>query len=175
MRYLVFETALGHCAVAYRVKPVAIVRTSLPQPKERLLAAIGTHPVVQSANDPRLQQLANSMHAYFDKPPHCITIPWDLLDMTTLTCLQRAVLNSTAAIPFGQTRAYRDIAAAIDRPRAYRFVGTTLAQNPFPLVIPCHRVIRSDGSTGRFGGGTELKETLLDLESSRRTHVAATT
>jgi len=173
MRYFVFATALGHCAIAYRPKPFAILGTSLPQPKSQLLAAAGPHPVVQSARHPRIQQLASSMRTYFDKPPHPIAIPWGFLDMTPLTRLQQAVLAATGAIPFGQTRAYRDIADAIGCPRAYRFVGTTLAQNPFPLVIPCHRVIRSDGSFGRFGGGTELKQTLLDLESGRAVHSTA--
>jgi methylated-DNA-[protein]-cysteine S-methyltransferase len=60
---------------------------------------------------------------------------------------------------------YKTIAAAVDRPKAYRFVGTTLAINPFPILIPCHRVIRSDGAIGEYGGGSALKKWLIDLES----------
>jgi len=62
-------------------------------------------------------------------------------------------------------RSYRDIAVAVGRPRAYRFVGTTLANNPFPILIPCHRVIRSDGSFGLFGGGSDMKRKLIELEA----------
>ena len=57
------------------------------------------------------------------------------------------------------------VTTAVGRTRAYRFVGTTLANNPFPILIPCHRVIRSDGSFGRFGGGSDLKRKLIELEA----------
>lgn len=86
--------------------------------------------------------------------------------MGGLTRLQQSVLAATASIPCGELRSYKDIAEAIDRPRAYRFVGTTLGENPFPIVIPCHRVIRSDGSYGQFGGGTDLKRKMIELEAS---------
>ncbi|UCD31652.1 MAG: methylated-DNA--[protein]-cysteine S-methyltransferase [Desulfobacterales bacterium] len=68
-------------------------------------------------------------------------------------------------IPYGQLKSYKEIAAAIQRPRAYRFVGSTLAINPYPILIPCHRVIRSDSSFGRFGGGAELKRKLIEMEA----------
>ncbi len=53
----------------------------------------------------------------------------------------------------------------IDHPGAYRFVGTALSKNPFPIIVPCHRVIRSDGGYGQFGGGTDLKKKLIELEA----------
>jgi len=91
--------------------------------------------------------------------------PWEWPDLSGLTALQRSVLYATAAIPYGSVRTYGQVAAAIDRPRACRFVGTTLAKNPYPILIPCHRVIRSDGTTGQFGGGTDLKKRLIERES----------
>jgi methylated-DNA-[protein]-cysteine S-methyltransferase len=78
------------------------------------------------------------------------------------------VLRARAAIPHGTVKTYKDIAIAIDRPWAYRFVGTTLANNPFPGVVPCHRVIRSDSTLGQFGGGTDLKRKLIGLEAGEK-------
>src|SRR3954452_16841868 len=68
------------------------------------------------------------------------------------------------AIPFGQTGTYASIAAAAGSPRAVRAAGTACATNPIPLIVPCHRVVRSDGSMGLYGGGVERKRQLLELE-----------
>ena len=84
--------------------------------------------------------------------------------MAGLTLLQKLVLRATTDIPYGSVRSYKQIAEAIHRPRAYRFVGSTLAKNPFPILIQCHRVIRSDSSLGQFGGGTDLKRKLIEIE-----------
>ncbi|MEA3438105.1 MAG: MGMT family protein [Thermodesulfobacteriota bacterium] len=91
--------------------------------------------------------------------------PWEWMDMSGLTKLQQLVLRATADIPSGSVRFYKQIAEAINRPLSYRFVGSTLAKNPFPILIPCHRVIRSDSSLGRFGGGTDLKKELIEMEA----------
>ena len=72
-------------------------------------------------------------------------------------------------IPYGQTRTYRDQAAAIGRPSAVRAVGAANGRNPIPLVIPCHRVIGSGGALTGYAGGTDLKSRLLDLESGQAT------
>lgn len=77
---------------------------------------------------------------------------------------QQRVLRETMRIPRGRVTSYGELARAISAPGAARAVGTALARNPFPLVIPCHRVVRADGSIGRFGGGREMKKTLLRLE-----------
>jgi len=102
------------------------------------------------------------MKAYFHGA--LIETPWKSLDLGGLTPLQRSVLRAVASVPHGQVRSYGEIAARVGRPRAFRFVGTTLAQNPFPIFIPCHRIVRADGSLGGFGGGTELKKRMLSLE-----------
>jgi methylated-DNA-[protein]-cysteine S-methyltransferase len=80
------------------------------------------------------------------------------------TPFQLAVLTALQAIPHGETRSYRDIAAQIGRPQAVRAVGAANARNPLPIVIPCHRVIGADGSLTGFGGGLETKRFLLELE-----------
>lgn len=85
--------------------------------------------------------------------------------MAGLTPLQQLVLKATTDIPYASVRSYKQIAEAIHRPWAYRFVGSALAKNPFPILMPCQRVIRSDSSLGQFGGGTDLKRKLIDLEA----------
>jgi len=79
---------------------------------------------------------------------------------------QRQVWRRLQEIPCGETRSYGDVAAALGRPGASRAVGRANATNPIPIVIPCHRVIGSDGSLTGFGGGVEIKQWLLELESA---------
>src|SRR3989304_10589092 len=81
-----------------------------------------------------------------------------------LTAFQKAVYRATAKIPKGQTRTYAQIAEAIGRPRAVRAVGNALNKNPFAPDVPCHRVVRKNGSLGGFAGGTAKKESLLKRE-----------
>ncbi len=90
-------------------------------------------------------------------------VPWDL---RTLPPFSRRVLEAAARIPFGDVRTYGEVARAIRAPRASRAVGNALGSNPVPLVIPCHRVIRGDGTTGGYGLGPALKDRLLTLEAS---------
>ncbi|MDD5108101.1 MAG: MGMT family protein [Candidatus Omnitrophica bacterium] len=78
---------------------------------------------------------------------------------------QKEVLRAVQAIPRGKVSTYKLIAKQIGRPKAARAVGRALATNPFALVIPCHRVIRSDGSLGGYQGGTKMKQALLRKEA----------
>lgn len=81
------------------------------------------------------------------------------------TPFQVAVLDALVQIPYGDTRSYRDIAISIGRPKAMRAVGAANGRNPLPIVIPCHRVIGTNGSLTGFGGGLEAKSYLLELEA----------
>ncbi len=78
-----------------------------------------------------------------------------------------SVLRETQKLPFGATSTYGEIAARAGNPRAYRAAGTALATNPIPLVIPCHRILRSGGSIGEYAGGPAMKHSLLAAEGSR--------
>ena len=88
------------------------------------------------------------------------------VDWRGSTGFYRRALEVTAAIPYGRTRSYAGVAAIAGSPRAARAVGTAMATNPVALVVPCHRVVRADGSRGPYGGGTAAKDLLLDLEAS---------
>lgn len=80
------------------------------------------------------------------------------------TAFQLEVWRALREIPYGEVRSYRDLARSIGRPRAVRAVGAANGRNPLPIVVPCHRVIGSDGSLTGFAGGLVLKRRLLDLE-----------
>jgi methylated-DNA-[protein]-cysteine S-methyltransferase len=87
-----------------------------------------------------------------------------LLNVSGLTSFSAKVLKQAFQIPRGKVAAYSSLAAKIGCPRAARAVGSALANNPFPIVIPCHRVVRSDGRPGQFGGGSDMKRRLLQRE-----------
>ena len=93
-----------------------------------------------------------------------MTVDLSLLNMKRLSEFSAKVLKTTCKIPRGKVATYSGIAAKIGSPSAARAVGTALANNPFPIVIPCHRVVRSDGSLGGFGGGINMKRQLLAKE-----------
>jgi O-6-methylguanine DNA methyltransferase len=83
------------------------------------------------------------------------------------TAFQLEVWRALLAIPYGETRSYREVASAVGRKAAVRAVGTANGANPLAIVVPCHRVIAADGSLGGYGGGLELKARLLAMERSR--------
>jgi len=91
----------------------------------------------------------------------------DSLDFSGATPFQRAVWLATQDIPYGETRSYGWLAARVGRPGAARAVGQALATNPWPIIVPCHRVVGADGSLGGYGGGLDMKERLLRLEGAR--------
>lgn len=105
--------------------------------------------------------VAEEVQAYFAGSLRAFSIPVDLSGASAFT---RMVLEATATIPYGTTTSYGDIARMIGMPGATQAVGNALGANPVPIVIPCHRVIRSDGSMGWFTGGPQVKRALLRLE-----------
>jgi methylated-DNA-[protein]-cysteine S-methyltransferase len=82
------------------------------------------------------------------------------------TPFQKKVWSALAKIPYGQTRSYQEIAKSIGHPKAFRAVGNANGRNSIPLIVPCHRVIESDGGLGGFGHGIKMKKRLLDLEKA---------
>jgi len=158
-----YHSGFGTGVILFRTSPFALVEVKLP--REGLLAlaaAFGPESADGAGESAEALRVIGQLEAYLKGELKTLLLP--PLDWGRLTDLERAVLEATAAIPFGTVSTYRRIAAEVGRPRASRFVGNVLAKNPFPLLIPCHRVIRSDGSLGGFGGGSRLKTGLLAME-----------
>ncbi len=89
------------------------------------------------------------------------------IDWDSVSGFRRAVLEETLRIPAGETRSYGWLARKVGRPRAARAVGRVMATNPLPVVVPCHRVVGSDGSLHGYGGGLGIKAALLRAEGAR--------
>jgi methylated-DNA-[protein]-cysteine S-methyltransferase len=111
----------------------------------------------------RLDSAARELDEYFAGQRHTFDLP---LDLSLSKGFRRAVLGYLPDIGYGHTASYGAVAAAIGNPKAVRAVGTACATNPLPVVVPCHRVIRSDGQAGAYRGGPEAKRVLLRLEAA---------
>lgn len=94
-----------------------------------------------------------------------LTIPYDNLSLTGFTPFEQKVYKAVLKIPKGKTRTYQWVAKKIGNPKAARGVGNALNKNPYPVIIPCHRIIRSDGSLGGYSRGLRLKNKLLQKEA----------
>lgn len=115
------------------------------------------------ASSELLEQVARSLDRYFHGEGVDFDFPIRLSDLSVFT---RKVLEITGRIPYGEARTYKWVAERVGKPGAVRAVGQALHRNPTPLIIPCHRVIGSDGSLVGFGAGLRWKRRLLKLEQS---------
>ena len=111
----------------------------------------------------RLAAVARELDEYFARSRRSFDVP---LDWRLAAGFRAAVLHHLPEIGYGQTASYAAVAALAGSPKAVRAVGTACAKNPLPVVVPCHRVVRSDGGMGGYLGGAEAKRLLLDLESA---------
>jgi methylated-DNA-[protein]-cysteine S-methyltransferase len=111
----------------------------------------------------RLDAVAQQLDEYFAGRRTSFDVP---LDFRLSAGFRRQVLAHLAEIRYGRTASYAAVAASVGNPRAVRAVGTACATNPLPVLVPCHRVVRSDGSAGAYVGGPVAKHTLLDLEAA---------
>ena len=114
-------------------------------------------------NDKPFAEVARQLRAYFRGELKQFDLPLEM-DGTEF---QLSVWNELREIPYGETRSYLDVAKRIGNAKAVRAVGLANGQNPIPIIVPCHRVIGSDGSLTGFGGGMENKRKLLDLEKGQ--------
>jgi methylated-DNA-[protein]-cysteine S-methyltransferase len=111
----------------------------------------------------RLDPVARELEEYFDGRRHSFDVP---LDWRLSAGFRAAVLQHLPEIGYGHTASYATVAALAGSPKAFRAVGTACAKNPLPVIVPCHRVVRADGSMGGYLGGPEAKRTLLTLEAA---------
>jgi methylated-DNA-[protein]-cysteine S-methyltransferase len=153
-------TPIGPVNVAWT--PQGVVAVEIGSELNTFIAWLGerlrTNPVFEeTGNFPRqIQEYLSGERTTFD-----LEIDW-----TLITPFQRQVLELQLAIPYGETRTYGQLASHLGKPRAFRAVGRAGATNPVPLIIPCHRVVGSDGSLRGYGapGGIQTKAWLLALE-----------
>jgi methylated-DNA-[protein]-cysteine S-methyltransferase len=163
-RYLIVDTAFGYGAVAFSAEPFKLVAIKLPASDlDGLCRPFDEAYWRIDSNHPEALKIGATLVRYFNGEP--VDTPWPVMDLSRFTPSQQAVYRTVAQIPYGQTASYGQVARLAGLPRAARFVGTTMATNPYPVFIPCHRVIKSDGSPGLFGGGEPLKARMLALEA----------
>jgi len=118
--------------------------------------------LVREDGDPVLAEAVRQLSDYFRGNATAFKLPLDLRG----TVFQRNVWKALLDVPYGSTASYRDIAASIGQPKAVRAVGGANNRNPVPIIVPCHRIIGSNGALVGYGGGLPVKEQLLRLEGA---------
>jgi methylated-DNA-[protein]-cysteine S-methyltransferase len=150
---LLASTGIGLVRVAYDIEDHGAVLTTLAKAiSPRILRA-----------PTRLDEAARQLDEYFAKRRTSFQLP---VDLRLADGFRRNVVRQLREIGYGHRWTYAQVAAAVGNPRAVRAVGSACAHNPLPVVIPCHRVVRSDGSTGQYVGGPAAKSALLELEAA---------
>lgn len=164
LRYTVFHTVQGW--VGCLSSPSGLLRTTLPQTTpQRVIEMLDGEGIAKQAvwSPHSFTHIIRLFSEYFNgkrKKFRCA------LDFGRATVFQKQVWEATRSIPFGETRSYSWVAEQIGKPAAVRAVGRALGKNPLPIVVPCHRVIASNGSLCGFNGGLEMKRDLLRLEGT---------
>jgi methylated-DNA-[protein]-cysteine S-methyltransferase len=161
--YASAESPFGPIMLA--ATPRGLVSVGLPnQDAEDFLARLAERISPRVLEMPaRLDEARRELDRYFEGNLRDFDLP---LDWQLSHGFRRKVLRQTARIPFGQTRSYKEMAERAGSPRAVRAAGSALGSNPIPIVVPCHRVLRTGGGLGGYGGGLELKQALLRLEGA---------
>ncbi len=157
MQYAWFQTEIWLAATDTHICSIAFSRQSLLHPYQNEFRQL------KVINEPNsvLNRLVKMLDAYFSGKPESFPIPYIFFNGTEF---QHHVWRAVRRIPFGQTITYGELARQIGRPKAVRAVGAANGANPLPIVIPCHRVIQSDGRLGGYAGGVDIKDELLRLE-----------
>ncbi len=158
--FTIVNTGFGYVGLSR--SSVGLASITLPQPSHELVLS-GVNGLSDNVeeNVSAFDDLPLRIQRYFDGEKVVFS---EKLDFGSSTEFNQAVWDMTSSIPYGETRSYRWVAEQIGRPKAYRAVGTALARNHFPIIIPCHRVVASNGKLGGFSGGLEMKKRLLRLE-----------
>jgi methylated-DNA-[protein]-cysteine S-methyltransferase len=159
--YRTVDTPVGSLLLA--ATPAGLVRIAYAgEDHDEVLAALADKVSPRVLRAPaRLDEPARQLGDYFAHRRHGFDLP---LDLQLAHGFRRTVLERLPLVPYGRTVSYAQLAGEVGNPRAVRAVGTACATNPLPLVIPCHRVVRTDGSLGNYIGGADTKRRLLQLE-----------
>jgi AraC family transcriptional regulator of adaptative response/methylated-DNA-[protein]-cysteine methyltransferase len=158
IRWTIVETSLGQMLVAATAK--GICRLTFGEDESALRRRFPKANIVQ--DDGTIAEWAQAAILAVNRPCEAPELPIDVRG----TAFQEAVWRELRKIPVGETRSYADVAAAVGQPGAVRAVGTANGSNPVAVLVPCHRVIRSDGTLGGYAGGLDRKRKLLAAESA---------
>jgi methylated-DNA-[protein]-cysteine S-methyltransferase len=161
--YRTLDTPVGALLIA--ATPAGLVRVAYPsEGHDDVLATLAARVSPRVLQAPgRLDEVARELDDYFTGRRRSFDLR---LDLQLAHGFRRDVLTSLPRIGYGSTASYAAVAARAGRPRAVRATASACATNPLPIVIPCHRVVRSDGSLGGYLGGVAAKRTLLRLEEA---------
>ncbi len=161
IRYTIVDCSVGKLLVGATERGICAIK--LASSTAHLKAALRReYPSAKIVSDTKgLQRWASALLQYFQGQRSRLDPPVDIQG----TAFQRRVWEELQKIPYGQTRSYSEIAQAIGRPKAVRAVARACAANPVLILIPCHRVIRKDGTLGGYSSGIARKRALLMLES----------
>lgn len=160
--YRTLDTAIGRLLLAST--PLGLVRVAFLSGDEDVLATLAQRISPRILHAPaRLDDAATEIEEYLAGRRTEFDLP---LDLRLAEGFRRQVIEHLREIGYGRRESYATVAAAVGSPKAVRAVGSACARNPLPLVIPCHRVVRTDGSFGQYAGGMAAKATLLELEAA---------
>jgi methylated-DNA-[protein]-cysteine S-methyltransferase len=161
--YSPVDTPIGRLLVAGT--PRGLVHVSFPEtPDDVVLEDLASRLSPRILEAPgRLDEVRRELDEYFEGRRHRFELP---LDWSLSRGFRRKVLRAIAGIDYGQVRSYTEMATRAGNPRAVRAAGSACGANPIPVVVPCHRVVRTGGGLGGYGGGLERKEYLLRLEGA---------
>lgn len=159
--YRTIDSPLGTLLLA--ATPRGLVRVAFEtEESEDVLTELATAVSPRVLRSPaRLDAVARELEEYFDGRRRSFDLA---VDLTLARGFRREVVELLPQIGYGRTASYREVAEMTGRPGATRAVGTACARNPVPLVIPCHRVVRTDGTIGAYRGGHDAKVALLEME-----------
>ena len=161
LNYITFNSSMGWVGILASEK--GLLSVTLPQRSVQEVRRLLGNNVMQATRSSHLfDDLVERLKIYFSG--HQATFP-DELDLSAATAFQHEVWEAAILIPYSETRSYTWVAEQIKRPKAVQAVGQALGKNPLPIIIPCHRVIASNGRLGGFTGGLEMKKQLLSLEA----------
>ncbi|BAJ31623.1 MULTISPECIES: methylated-DNA--[protein]-cysteine S-methyltransferase [Kitasatospora] len=161
--YTTVDSPVGSLLLA--TTPAGLVRVAYPaEDHDRVLEHLGRQLGPRVLRAPRrLDAAARELDEYFARRRRTFDLP---LDLSLSRGFRRTVQQHLPEIGYGQTRSYREVAELVGNPKAVRAVGTACATNPLPVVVPCHRVLRTDGTLGGYIGGLDAKTALLALEAA---------
>jgi len=165
IRWRGFDTPFGTMRIAASPKGLVELTWQTPSDDDFILGLEQRYregPVVCDCDE--LQETETQLLEYFERRRHGFELP---IDLSRLTDFQQSVLGAARRLGFGEIASYADIAHSIGRPKASRAVGNALGRNPVAIIVPCHRVVRTDGSLGGYTGGLRYKKMLLDIEGRR--------